>query len=69
VRRIENNLFRLVMFAGPYAVIFYSVDIFTDHLSFDKHIAAILVATIGAVGGVLAIFLVKRVPRQVCNHD
>jgi hypothetical protein len=51
------------MFAGPYAVIFYSVDIFKNQLSFDDHLAAILVASIGAVGGFLAIFLIKMMPR------
>ena len=69
---------RFVMGSGPFAVIFYGVQIFqkTGFHSFsilnilyfflsgiNAYLAAICVAIIRVVGGVLAIFLIKNIPR------
>ena len=66
---------RFVMGSGPFAVIFYGVQIFQKTGCFypkysvtflsgiNAYLAAICVAIIRVVGGVLAIFLIKNIPR------
>jgi len=54
--------FIFVMFAGPFAMIFYGVQIFQE-TGTNAHLAAISVAAIRVFGGLAAIFLIKRVPR------
>ena len=60
---ITTNFF-FVMFAGPFAMIFYAIQIFQDSgIGANEHLAAIVVAAIRVLGGILAIFLIKKVPR------
>merc|ERR1719507_187591 len=56
--------FYLVMLSGPFAIIFYSVEIFQNTgASIDKYLASIIVAAIRVTGGVLGIFLIQKLPR------
>lgn len=55
-----NCLF--TMLSGPFAIIFYSVEIFQD-TGIDKYLASILSAVIRVLGSVLGIFLVHKLPR------
>ena len=56
--------FYLVMLSGPFAIIFYSVQIFQSAGGgLDQHLAAIIVATIRVLGGIVGIFLVQKLPR------
>ena len=56
--------FSLVLFAGPFAIIYYGIEIFQDvGIDANEHLAAIIVAAIRVIGGFIAIFLIKRVPR------
>jgi len=56
--------FMFVMFAGPFAMIFYAIQIFQDSgVDGNEHLAAIVVAVIRVGGGILAIFLIQKVPR------
>ena len=60
--------FYLVFFSGMSVVIFYSVDIFQDSGSnINKHLAAIISASIRVAGGTLGIFLIQRFPRVKLN--
>ena len=60
---ITTNFF-FVMFAGPFAMIFYAVQIFQDSgIDANEHLAAIVVAIIRVVGGIFAIFLIQKMPR------
>ena len=84
---------RFVMFAGPFAMIFYGVQIFQEtgectntfhfreYLSFktffeflsnlmnklyagvNAHMAAVVVAILRVVGGLVALVLIKKLPR------
>jgi len=57
--------FSLVMFAGPFAVIFYGIEIFEEAgVDANEYLAAIVVAAIRVVGGVVAIFLIRKIPRM-----
>ena len=51
------------MFSGPFAMIFYGVQIFQE-TGVDANLAAILVAAIRVLGGLLAIGLISRLPRR-----
>ena len=77
------------MFSGPFAMIFYGVQIFQEtgiqiytsmlhvklmvkpwrHFStklsvgVNAHMAAVVVAILRVIGGLLAIFLIKKLPR------
>ena len=56
--------FYLVMLSGPFAIIFYSVQIFqATGVGPDQHLAAIIVAAIRVLGGVAGIYLVQKLPR------
>lgn len=60
---ITTNFF-FVMFAGPFAMIFYAIQIFQDSgIDGNEHLAAIVVAFIRVLGGILAIFLIQKMPR------
>ena len=60
--------FYLVFFSGMSVVIFYSVDIFQDSGSnINKHLAAIISASIRVAGGTLGIFLIQKFPRVKLN--
>ena len=52
------------MFCGPYAIIFYAVEIFKDAgVDSNQHMAAIITALVRIGGGILSIFLIKKLPR------
>ena len=52
------------MFSGPYAIIFYAVEIFKDAgVDSNQHMAAIITALVRIGGGILSIFLIKKLPR------
>ena len=70
------------MFAGPFAMIFYGVQIFQEtgkyqtHISkfqskgllhklsgVNAHMAAVVVAILRVVGGLVALVLIKKLPR------
>ena len=56
--------FFFVMLSGPFAVIFYAVEIFKDAgVDTNEHLSAILSALVRVAGGVLGIFLVQKLPR------
>lgn len=56
--------FYFVMLSGPFAIIYYSVQIFQARgVGLDKHLAAIVVAAIRVLGGILGIFLIQKCPR------
>ena len=58
----------LVLLSGPPIIIFYSVSIFQNlSQTIDKHIVAILSASVQVVGGIVGIFLVQRFPRVKLN--
>lgn len=58
--------FLLVMMTGPYAVVYYAVQVFQDAgVDVDAHVAAILIAVIRILGGVSAILLIHRLPRRL----
>ena len=72
------------MGSGPFAVIFYGVQIFqkTGFKScfypilsvlfmsgINAYLAAICVAIIRVIGGVLAIFLIKNIPRYIVSPN
>ena len=60
---ITANFF-FVMLSGPFAIIFYSVEIFqSTGAGVNKHLASIIVATIRVLGGALGIFLVQKLSR------
>ena len=60
--------FYLVMLSGPFAIIFYSVQIFqATGVGPDQHLAAIIVAAIRVLGGVLGIYLVQALPRRLLS--
>jgi len=54
--------FMFVMFSGPFAMIFYGVQIFQE-TGVNAHMAAVVVAILRVIGGFLAIFLIKKLPR------
>ena len=57
--------FSFVTLAGPFAIIFYGIQIFEDvGIDANEHLAAIVVAAIRVFGGVIAIFLIRRIPRR-----
>ena len=56
--------FFFVMFSGPFAIIFYSIEIFQNIAAgLDKHLASIIVAVIRVMGGILGIFLIQKLSR------
>jgi len=56
--------FCFVMFTGPFAMIFYAIQIFQESgIDANEHLAAIVVAAIRVVGGIAAIVLIKKLPR------
>ena len=60
---ITANFF-FVMLSGPFAIVFYSVEIFQNTgVGIDKYLASIIVSSIRVVGGMIGIFLVQRLPR------
>jgi len=54
--------FLFVMFAGPFAMIFYGVQIFQE-TGVNAHMAAVVVAILRVVGGLVALVLIKKLPR------
>jgi len=54
--------FMFVMFAGPFAMIFYGVQIFQE-TGVNAHMAAVVVAILRVVGGLVALVLIKKLPR------
>ena len=64
---ITANFF-FVLISGPFAIIFYSVEIFQNTgVGIDKYLASIIVASIRVMGGIIGIFLVQRLPRVRLN--
>ncbi|XP_023336801.1 facilitated trehalose transporter Tret1 isoform X2 [Eurytemora carolleeae] len=56
--------FILTMMAGPFAIVFYAVEIFqATGVQVDKYIATIIMGFIRVLGGVFAIFFIHKVPR------
>ena len=56
--------FSFVMFSGPFAIIFYGIEIFEEvGIDANEHLAAIVVAAIRVVGGIIAILLIRKIPR------
>merc|ERR1712025_1430988 len=56
--------FSFVTLAGPFAIIFYGVEIFEEvGVDANEHLAAIVVAAIRVVGGIVAILLTRKMPR------
>ena len=57
-------VFWFAMFSGPFAIIYYAVDIFKDAgVNSNQHMAAIITAAVRIGGGILSIFLIQRLPR------
>ena len=57
-------VFLFAMFSGPFAIIFYAVDIFKEAgVNSNQHMAAIITAVVRIGGGVLSIFLIHKLPR------
>ena len=53
-----------VMFSGPFAIIFYAVEIFQEAgTGVDQYLAAIITAICRLIGGVFALFLIQKLPR------
>ena len=60
--------FYLVFLSGLAVVIFYSVEIFQSSGSrINKHLAAIISASIRVAGGTVGIFLIQKLPRVRLN--
>ena len=56
--------FLSVMFSGPFAIIFYAVEIFQEAGSgVDQYLAAIITAIVRIIGGLVAIILIQKLPR------
>ena len=52
------------MFSGPFAIIYYAVDIFKNAGVYsNQHLGAIITAVVRIGGGVLSIFLIQKLPR------
>ena len=57
--------FLCVMMSGPFAIIFYAVEIFQEAgTGVDQYLAAIITAILRIVGGLIAIFLIQKLPRK-----
>ena len=57
-------VFLFAMFSGPFAIIFYAVDIFKDAgVNSNQHMAAIITAIVRIGGGIVSIFLIHKLPR------
>ena len=57
--------FILVMLSGPFAIIFYAIDIFKEAgVDANEHLAAIITAVVRIAGGVLGIYLVQKLSRK-----
>ena len=56
--------FLSVMFSGPFAIIFYAVEIFQEAGSgVDQYLAAIITAIVRIIGGLVALILIQKLPR------
>jgi len=56
--------FSFVNFVGPFAIIFYGIEVFEEvGIDANEHLAAIVVAAIRVIGGIVAILLIRRMPR------
>ena len=56
--------FTSVMISGPFAIIFYAVEIFQEAGSgVDQYLAAIITAIVRIIGGLVAIILIQKLPR------
>ena len=56
--------FAFVRFAGPFAIVFYAVNIFQESgIDVDVHVAAVIVAAVRVLGGIMAIFFIQKIPR------
>ena len=56
-----NSNFYFGMLSGPFAIIFYSVEIFQNTGdNIDRYLASIIVVTIRVLGGILGIFLIQK---------
>ena len=56
--------FLTVMMSGPYAIIFYAVEIFQEAGSgVDQYLAAIITAIVRIIGGLVALILIQKLPR------
>ena len=52
------------MFSGPFAIIFYAVEIFQEAGSgVDQYLAAIITAIVRIIGGPVALILIQKLPR------
>ena len=61
---ISNFIF--ILWSGPFAVIFYAVDIFKDAgIDSNEHLAAIIVALVRVGAGLCGLFLIQKLPRRV----
>ena len=57
-------VFLFAMFSGPFAIIFYAVDIFKEAgVNSNQHMAAIITAVVRIGGGIVSIFLIHKLPR------
>ena len=57
-------VFIFTLLSGPFAIIFYAVEIFkAAGLNSNEHLAAIITAVVRIFGGILGIFLVQKLPR------
>ena len=56
--------FLTVMMSGPYAIIFYAVEIFQEAGSgVDQYLAAIITAIVRIIGSLAALILIQKLPR------
>ena len=57
--------FLCVMMSGPFAIIFYAVEIFQETgTGLDQYLAAIITAILRIVGGLIALFFIQKLPRK-----
>ena len=57
--------FLCVMLSGPFAIIFYAVEIFQEAgTGLDQYLAAIITAILRIFGGLIALFLIQKLPRK-----
>ncbi len=57
--------FLCVMMSGPFAIIFYAVEIFQEAgTGVDQYLAAIITAILRIIGGLIALLLIQKLPRK-----
>ena len=53
------------MMSGPFAIIFYAVEIFQEAgTGVDQYLAAIITAILRIIGGLIALLLIQKLPRK-----